>query len=197
MGVCRLGSGLGPAGLLQGLVERDLEDPSIPVGQVPHPLPSGKGDCESLEGGVLRVLGSHHPASDGHCARKTGPEPFVVRSFGIFCHVRHHAYERAQETEKVDKNPKIFGWGLSASETGIRRSQEARSHLLLEEMGVGDRLPRGPLRGWAEAPHSHALPTVIPLPLNGKDGDSGAYTPKSPICVCNPRAIAGNFINRH
>ena len=37
----------------------------------------------------------------------------------------------------------------------------------------------------------------IPLPLNGKDGDSGARTPKSPICVCNPRAITGNSINRH
>jgi len=45
--------------------------------------------------------------------------------------------------------------------------------------------------GWAGPPHS----LVISLPLNGKDGDSGAYTPKSPICVCNPRAITGNCIN--
>jgi len=34
-----------------------------------------------------------------------------------------------------------------------------------------------------------ALLLVHSLPLNGKDGDSGARTPKPPVFVCNPRTI--------
>src|SRR5882724_937145 len=76
---------------------------------------------------------------------------------------------------------------LSSGGTGttLRKAAIHRDYLdrrtwahLLDDSGLPNRrLPK--TAAWR--PYS--------LPLNGKDGDSGACTPKSPVFVCNPWTI--------
>src|ERR1700704_6207489 len=58
VGVCRPGLRLTSIDVRQGLMKRNPENPSVPVGQRSYPLPPGEGDGERLEGCFFRTLGA-------------------------------------------------------------------------------------------------------------------------------------------